>query len=68
MSIAIPDVKAVADEIKRTKARLQALCHLKKAAERQEQTRSITSGQSEVDDNAAPVVVAADVGHDDATR
>lgn len=39
MSIEIPDVHTVEAEIRATKARLQALCHLRKAAERQERTR-----------------------------
>ena len=36
--LVIPDVHTVDAEIRATKARLQALCHLRKAAERQEQT------------------------------
>ena len=65
MSIEIPDVHSVDTEIRATKARLQALCHLRKAAERQERTRPSTPGQGDTADNTAPIAVAPETGGSD---
>lgn len=55
MSIEIPDVHTVDTEIRATKARLQALCHLRKAAERQERTRPGTTGKHSIERELVPI-------------